>query len=234
MKDNKLISAIVVAAGKGTRMGTNIKKQFIMLDKKPIILYSINEFCKNDFIDEIVLVTSKEDISYCKDLIKEEGLKKRITIVEGGKTRQESVFCGLKSVSPNTDIVLVHDGARPFIKNLDLGKLIQEAIRYGSATFGVLSKDTIKIKNDSMEILETLDRSKLVAIQTPQAFEYKKLFLAHKEAQRKNYVGTDDTVLLDRCNITTKVVEGNYYNIKITTKEDLDFASIIKQKLQIN
>ena len=234
MINDRFISAIIVAAGSGKRMGTKVKKQFIILEDKPIIYYSLSEFDKSEFIDEIVLVTSKDEIDYCKELVNKGNISKRVTIVEGGKTRQESVYCGLTNVNRKTDVVLVHDGARPFIKNLDLRKLVKEAMIYGSVTFGVLSKDTIKLKNENIEIVETLDRSKLIAIQTPQAFLYDKLFLAHKKAQSDNYLGTDDTVLLDRCGIVTKVVEGSYYNIKITTKEDLDFANIIKKKLQIS
>lgn len=232
MMNDKFITAIIVAAGNGTRMGADVKKQFIMLDDKPILVYSIIEFLKSRYIDEVVLVTAKEDIDYCRELLAKENMS-NVTIVAGGKTRQESVFCGLNGANKKTDIVLVHDGARPFVKNLNLKELIIQAIEHDSVTFGVLPKDTIKLKNDNMEIVETLDRNKLILIQTPQAFSYNMLYLAHKKAQRDNYTGTDDTVLMDRYEATTKVVEGSYYNIKITTKEDLDFAGIIKKKLEM-
>lgn len=226
------VSVIVVAAGRGERMNMGVKKQFILLEDKPILYYSLKSFCDEDIINEVVLVTAKEDIPYCESLVSKEGLGKVTKIVSGGSKRQESVFCGLKNVNKDTNIVLVHDGARPFVKSLDLISLIQKARKYGSATFGVMLKDTIKLKNDNMEIEKTLDRKNLVAIQTPQAFLYSKLWDAHVRAQHENYVGLDDTVLMERCNIPTKVVEGNYFNIKITTKEDLAFAEVINKRLK--
>ena len=225
------ISVIVVAAGKGERMNMGVKKQFILLEDKPILYYSLKSFCENDFINEIILVTAKEDIPYCENLVAREGLNKVKQIVEGGVKRQDSVFCGLKSVNKNSNVVLIHDGARPFVESLDLKNLVQVAKVHGSATFGVMLKDTIKVKNDDMYIEKTLDRRNLVAIQTPQAFLYNKLWDAHIRAKQEAYVGTDDTVLMERCNIPTKVVDGSYFNIKITTKEDLAFAEVITKKL---
>lgn len=218
-------SVVVLAAGKGSRMG-NKKKQFMLLGDKPIVNYSLEFFESCSFIDEIILVVAKEDIEYCRN-----NIYKVSKIVSGGRTRQESVYNGLQCVNKNTDVVIVHDAARPFVSLLDLEKLIGFANEYGSSTFGVLVKDTIKLKNDNMEVLETLDRDKLVAIQTPQAFCYNKILKAHEIAKESGYCGTDDTVLMEKCKIVTKIVEGSYYNIKITTKEDLVFADAIKRSM---
>ncbi|MBP5427114.1 MAG: 2-C-methyl-D-erythritol 4-phosphate cytidylyltransferase [Clostridiales bacterium] len=223
------VSAIIVAAGSGKRMMLDVKKQFIMLGKKPVLSYSLDVFAANERIKEIVLVVGREDMEYARALI--DGIKKKVKIVEGGSSRQESVFNGLCSVEDSIDLVVVHDGARPFVRCVDLKCLLDAACKYGSATFGITPKDTIKVRNNFMEIEETLDRSKLVIVQTPQAFVKEDLLKAHIMAKEDGYQGTDDTVLMERCGIRTKVVEGSNYNIKITTREDLIVADIIKEEL---
>jgi len=222
-------SVVVVAAGKGSRMPGKIKKQFMFLGDKPVVSYSLELFSKSDLVDEIILVTAKEDMEYCKGIVSDCDIHKVFKIIEGGSTRQESVYNGLRSVNKRADVVIVHDAARPFVDLLNLEELIACAYKYRSSTFGVLVKDTIKLKDDNMEVTDTLDRDKLVAVQTPQAFGYGEFLRAHELAKKMGYSGTDDTVLLEKCGITTKVVCGSYFNIKITTKEDLVFADAIKR-----
>ena len=230
---NNAVSVVVVAAGLGKRMLSNIKKQFMLLDNRPVLSYSLICFEQSKYVREIVLVVSKDDIRQCQDLVHRYNIGKVTSIIAGGNTRQESVYQGLRSVSDDIGLVVVHDGVRPFVECVDIYELIVAADECGCATFGVRPKDTIKIKNDNMEITKTLDRSKLVVIQTPQAFVKDKLMLAHDTAIKDGYLGTDDTVLLERCGFVTKVVEGSNYNIKITTPDDLVFASVIKQKLNL-
>lgn len=230
---NSLVSVIVVAAGMGKRMLSCTKKQFMLLGDRPILYYSLVCFEQSEYVKEIVLVVSKGDVAYCKDLVCRYNITKVASVVEGGITRQESVYRGLCRVCDDVGLVMVHDGVRPFVGCTNLRELIVAADMCGCATFGVSPKDTIKIKNDSMEIEETLDRSKLVIIQTPQAFVKDKLVVAHEVAIRDGYCGTDDTVLLERCGIITKVVEGSNYNIKITTPDDLVLAGVIKEKLNL-
>ena len=220
-------SVIIVAAGKGSRMSGDTKKQFLKLGGKLVLNYSLEFFDKCHFLEEIILVVAKEDIEYCRELVS--GYNKISKIVVGGNTRQESVFNGLKYLDKDTDIVVVHDAARPFINFLDLEKLLDAAKHYGSSAFGVLVKDTIKLKNSDMEVTKTLNRDELVSIQTPQAFLYDKFFKVHKIASENCYCGTDDTVLMERCGFKTKIVYGSYYNIKITTDEDLVIADAINR-----
>ena len=163
------VSAIILAGGKGKRMKANISKQFIMLKDKPILYYTLYRFIKNPNVDNIVLVLPKDEIEYCKKNIIEKYNLKIDFIVEGGAERQDSVYNGLK-VLEDTDIVLIHDGARPFVSNKIIEEGIQKAIEFGGAAPGVMPKDTIKIKDSNSFSKETLDRSTLVAIQTPQVF----------------------------------------------------------------
>lgn len=228
---NNMVSVIVVAAGSGKRMLSSTKKQFMLLGDYPVLYYSLAYFEQSEYVKEIVLVASRDDINYCRDLICRYGITKVASLVEGGSTRQESVYRGLCSVCDEVSLVMVHDAARPFVGCTNLRELIMAADGCGCATFGISPKDTIKMKNDNMEVEETLDRSKLVVIQTPQAFVKDKLIMAHNMAIRDGYCGTDDTVLLERCGVTTKVVEGSNYNIKITTPDDLVLAGVIKEKL---
>ena len=231
MKYNNEVGVVVVAAGSGKRMMSHTKKQFMLLDNKPIICYSLESFEQSEYVREIVLVVANDDIEYCKDMVHRFGITKVTNIVAGGATRQESVYRGLCAMDDDVRLVMIHDGVRPFVGCTSLYELIVAADRYGCATFGVDPKDTIKMKNDNMEIENTLDRSKLVVIQTPQAFDNDKLMLAHDVAKKDGYFGTDDTVLVEHCGGITKVVYGNNYNIKITTPDDLVFASVIKKKL---
>lgn len=225
MKNNN--SVIIVAAGSGSRMSSKVKKQFLELRGKPILSYSLEFFDKCNYFSEIILVVSREDLKYCENLVC--GYDKVIKIVPGGDTRQESVFNGLEYVNKAVDVVVVHDAARPFVNFLDLEKLLEVVDTYGSSAFGVLVKDTIKLKNNDMEITETLNRDELVAIQTPQAFLYDKLFRAHKYARECGYSSTDDTALLENIGVKTKIVLGSYYNIKVTTDEDLLIADAISR-----
>ena len=218
-------SVIVVAAGRGSRMLSDTKKQFMFLGDKPVVDYSIEFFTRCSFLDEIVLVVAKEDVEYCEKIMGD----KVSRVVEGGRTRQESVYNGLKNVNCKTDVVIIHDAARPFVGLLDLEKLVSSAYDCGSATFGVFVKDTVKLKDDNVRTLQTLDRDKLIAVQTPQAFRYSEILKAHEVAKEIGYCGTDDTSLIERCGGATEIVVGSYFNIKITTKEDLVFADAIRK-----
>ncbi len=223
-------SAVIVAAGAGKRMGEDINKQFFELNGVPVVVRTLEIFAKSSFINEIILVLSNNDILYFKNHILAGGtFNKLSSVVTGGRTRQISVFNGLQRVSPGTDVVLVHDGARPFVKDDVLKNCIFGAMELGGACAGIPVKDTIK-KTDGKLIKETLDRSCLWAIQTPQAFKYHILMDAHKKARAEGFSGTDDSVLVERTGIRPGIVMGGYDNIKITTKEDLDLAQIILEK----
>ncbi|MDO4535548.1 MAG: 2-C-methyl-D-erythritol 4-phosphate cytidylyltransferase [Clostridium perfringens] len=212
--------AIILAGGKGKRMGANVSKQFIEINEKPIIYYTIKSFeaCKS--IDEIILVLPKDEIDYFKENIMKKFNFNISKIVEGGKERQDSVYNALNSIH-HCDVVLIHDGARPFVSEKIIKDGIIKAREYGAAAPGVVPKDTIKIKDSSGFSVETLNRNELVAIQTPQCFNFSMIKNCHKELRRQNKVVTDDTMVAEMFGNKVFIYDGDYKNIKVTTKEDL-------------
>lgn len=228
MRKEKYISAIIAAAGQGKRMNQKINKQYLNLYDKPILAHTIEVFEKCLFIDEIIIVSHPDEVAYCKEnIIKPYGFKKVKKVVSGGTERQESIFNGLKAVDKACNIVTIHDGARPFIKEEHILDSIDEAIKYKAVGVGVPVKDTIKVVNEEKYIMNTPDRKFLWAIQTPQTFDYHLLMKAHKKAIEDTYLGTDDTVLVERMNQKVKMIIGSYDNIKITTPEDLYLGEAI-------
>jgi 2-C-methyl-D-erythritol 4-phosphate cytidylyltransferase len=221
------VCAIVLAAGKGTRMGGSVKKQFLNLNDKPILYYALKAFSDDVYIDEIVLVTAEEERDYCrKDIVEKYGFNKVSDIVSGGSERQQSVLNGLNSIK-DCDVVLIHDGARPFVTDEIINSGIKFARLYGSCACGVMPKDTIKVKNQDQFSKETLERSSLVAVQTPQCFKYDIIYSCHSKLSCENISVTDDTMVVERYGYKVYLYEGNYNNIKITTPEDLILAERI-------
>jgi 2-C-methyl-D-erythritol 4-phosphate cytidylyltransferase len=212
-------TAIIVAAGSGTRFGTETPKQFIEICGKPLLLHTLERFENCPIIDEIILVLSVEFVEnfHAKNISK---LKK---IVAGGKTRAESVLNGLKSVNPKTEIVAVHDGARPLVSSVEITQVIEKAKEKGSACLVAKVTDTIKEISNTGEILQTIDRTKLRRALTPQAFKIEIL----KRAFAENEVGeiaTDESYLVENLGVKVSIVEGSSKNIKVTTQEDLNFV----------
>lgn len=224
------VSSIIVAAGSGSRMKAGVNKQYLYLSGKPVLAHTLLVFQKCELIDEIILVIGKKDMEVCKEeVIKKYKIKKVKILVEGGDTRQDSMYLGLKKVNPKSDIVITHDGARPLIHQNTLMKCIESTLEYKATIVAVPVKDTIKIVDDDLNVQSTPKRSTLWSVQTPQTFEYNLLKKAHKKAKDDNFIGTDDAMLVERLNHPIKVIKGHYDNIKITTPEDLIMAeSIIK------
>lgn len=223
--------AIIVAAGKGTRMKTKINKQFLNLKDKPILYYTLKTFCDNESIDDIVVVLAKDEIEYCKkNIILKYGLNKIKVVVEGGNTRQESVINGLEAIE-DCDIVLIHDGARPFVDKSIIEDGIKYAELYGACACGVKPKDTIKIKSDNCFSAQTPDRDTLFCVQTPQCFRYNIILECHKKANLEKVEATDDTMIVEKYNYKVYLYEGSYINIKITTPEDLVIGEKILDNL---
>lgn len=219
---------IVVAAGRGTRMGTVESKQYLMLDGKPIFIHTLEVFHRHPSISQIVLVTGEQDVERCRSWIAEYGMAEQIQVIPGGAERQHSVRQGLLSLS--TPWVLVHDGVRPFVTREQITACCEAARTYGAAVLAVPVKDTIKLADEQGWVAATLDRRSLWAIQTPQAFRRADLLAAHERAAEDEIVGTDDAMLVERLSISVKLVEGAYDNIKITTPEDLGYAEFIRGK----
>lgn len=228
------VCAIIVAAGKGKRMGTNINKQFLKLKDKPILYYSLKAFENCEKVDSIILVASKEEVNYCKEkIIDKYEFKKVIAVVEGGEERQNSVYNGLIAAN-SFDIVLIHDGARPFTNKHIIENGINYAIKYGASACGVTPKDTIKVKDENDFSVNTLDRNLIFAIQTPQCFKYDLILNCHKRLHKENIKVTDDTSIVEHFGHKVLLYEGSYNNIKITTPEDLIIGEKILDNMLID
>jgi 2-C-methyl-D-erythritol 4-phosphate cytidylyltransferase len=216
------VTVIITAAGKGTRMNSAINKQYIEIAGIPVLARSIEAFQQCECIDDIIVVVNEEDINFCRhNIVEKYNFSKVKSLVSGGSERQNSVYKGLCAVHESCEIVLIHDGARPFVTEKNIIDTINAAKIYGACGIGVKLKDTVKISDINGFVASTPDRSSLWSIQTPQGFSYKIILDAHKNAIENGYIGTDDMVLAERQGISVKIVEGNYQNIKITTPEDL-------------
>ena len=223
-------SALVLAGGRGKRMGSSISKQFIEINNKPIIYYTLKAFKEFKDIDEIIVVLPEDEIEYFKENIINKYDLKIDKIVEGGKERQDSVYNGLKSLK-DCEIVLIHDGARPFVSKDIVRKGIGFAKKFGACAPGVIPKDTIKIKQKNNFSKQTPNRDDLCAVQTPQCFNYDLIMKCHEKIKQKNITVTDDTMVVECFEEKVYLFDGEYTNIKITTPEDLILAEwMIKQK----
>ena len=220
--------AIVLAAGSGSRMQSIVKKQFIELAGMPMIYYALNVF-QNSFIDEIILVTAKEDIEYCKnEVVKKYGFNKVRCIVEGGRERYHSVMHGLKMIQ-DCDYVYIHDAARPLIDIPMLERLQNGVEEFGTAVAAVATKDTIKIVDNENYVISTPSRNTVWIIQTPQVFRlttlteaYERLRMRLQNIAAEDIHITDDAMVVENfTNSKVKLIEGSYRNIKITTPEDI-------------
>ena len=220
-------SVVIVSAGRGNRMKCDINKQFLKIGGKEVIAHTIEKFYNNKNIGEIIIVVREDEKEFFQENIINKYGYKNIKIAFGGKERQDSVYNGLKEVDKNCGIVLIHDGARPFVTNEIIEKSIKCAQKYNCAIVGIPVKDTIKIVNENNDVCNTPDRNTLWSIQTPQVFEYSLIMKAHEKAKDDKYYGTDDSMLIEYLGYNVKVVEGSYDNIKITTPEDLKVAEEI-------
>lgn len=220
---NFKVTMIVAAAGVGKRMELGYPKQFLEYKGKPLFIMPLEVAQNSNIVDEIIVVTNKENVSLVENYCNQYGLSKVVKVTEGGKERQNSIYNALK-YDNNSDIILVQDGVRPFLKE----KYIEECCRVVAeerlgAVVGVQVKDTIKVINENFEVVSTPKRADLIAVHTPQAFEGKLLKEAYEIAERENFLGTDDSSLVERIGGKVKIVLGDYDNIKITTQEDLKF-----------
>ncbi len=220
-----MVSAIIVAAGKGTRMHNVQRKQYLSLAGLPILTRTLVVFDKCDLVEQIVLVIPQDDINFChKNVLKPAGLTGKIILAAGGERRQDSVFSGLKAVDPGCSIVVIHDGVRPFLRNAQLIRCIEGALESGACILGVPAYETLKQVNASDHIVGTLQRDDVWLAQTPQAFRYDLICKAHDRARMEGYAATDDASLVERLGHAVKIITGSRDNIKITTREDLEMA----------
>lgn len=219
--------AIIVAAGSGSRMKSSKNKLLLPLGGKTVIERTVKTFEDMPQIGEIIVVCREEELETMSSILPGE----KITFVIGGKTRQESVKNAVETIDPDEcETVIIHDGARPLVTKEEILETLEEAKRTGAAATGVFVKDTIKVINDDYVITDTPDRTKLVAIHTPQIFNLKLYLKAMEKAamQKKNF--TDDCKLLENIGVPVSVVIGEYGNIKITTPEDIPMAQAILEE----
>lgn len=221
----KYISAIIVAGGSGSRMGTSTKKQYLKIKDKEILVYTVECFQNMPEIQEIVVVTGKEDITYVEKLLKDTyKLNKVSYIVAGGKERQDSVYNGIQAADEKSDYLVIHDGARPLVTEEVVRAGLDMAYAHRASIIAVPVKDTIKLVSKDGKVEATPDRSSLWSVQTPQIFEKELIIHAHEYAKEHGLSVTDDSMLVEAIGVPVYIVEGEYTNIKITTPEDLIIA----------
>ena len=219
------VAAVIVGAGQGTRMGTQVRKQYMMLGNLPVLAHTLLAFEKCNVVEAIFLVIPEEDDAFCKkEIIDPLTPTKPIHLVSGGARRQESVYKGLKAVDANFNIVVIHDGVRPLIRIERIAECVRVAQEYGGCILAIPSSDTVKTVDERDRVVTTLKRDVIRMAQTPQAFDYDIILGAHVAAQKDAYLGNDDAELVEQFGKAVKVIPGDPYNIKITTPEDLKLA----------
>ncbi|PIE36030.1 2-C-methyl-D-erythritol 4-phosphate cytidylyltransferase [candidate division KSB3 bacterium] len=243
-----MVTAVIVAAGTGSRMGEyTVPKQFLPLDGVPILGHTLRKFDRSPDIDDIILVIREIDRPHCERIIHSNNISKVSAMAEGGKDRQESVYRGLQHAHPQTEIVLIHDAVRMFISTQVIADVIHDARQYGASIVAVPAKDTIKqveLKRvdelrrnvrydlgdkDALFVVNTFERSVLWQVQTPQAFQFDLICSFHERSQKLGVKATDDAMLAEHFGQPVKIVEGSYQNIKITTSDDLIIAEAFLQ-----
>ncbi len=225
------VFAVVPAAGSGTRIGGKVKKQFLPLKGKPIIVHTLQRFEYCPDVDEIVLAVPESDIVEIEALLSRYRIHKVSKAIVGGKKRQDSVYNALQRITPrDEDIILVHDAVRPFIEPKNISQAVRACKEFGAAVVAVQPKDTIRRSAGGGFFDATLDRTALWLVQTPQAFKAKLLLKAHEQARLDKFYSTDEAALVERLGVKARIVEGSYDNIKITTREDLELGELILER----
>jgi len=217
--------AVVVAAGRGTRMGAADNKPYLKLAGRTVLAHALDAFERCSSVSSIVLVVTSGEQKKAARVIEAEGFRKVILIIPGGAERQDSVYVGLDALS--TEGVLVHDAARPLVTSEQIEACCRAAEEHGASALAVPVKDTIKISDGNGFIVATPERRTLWSVQTPQAFGRIELMQAHRQAQEEGATATDDAMLLERMGRKVAIVEGEYANLKITTPEDLPIAELL-------
>jgi 2-C-methyl-D-erythritol 4-phosphate cytidylyltransferase len=225
------VSVILPAAGLGTRMSRNApekagtsRKQFMLLDGSPILLYTIRKFVSSPSVQDIVVALRADDLEWVGELLRREGFSKPVRLVEGGESRQQSVENALATLPQDTELVAVHDAVRPFIELDVLEKVFTEAAVSGAAIVGIVPVDTVKQVHRN-KVRATIPRERLILTQTPQVFRYDLLQQAFAKAREDSFTGTDESSLVERLEqVEVSVVTGSDRNIKITKPSDMDLA----------
>lgn len=221
---------MIPAAGSGKRMGAGFNKLFLKLGEKPIFIYTLEAFQQDPYCQSIILAVKDEEKQDIKKYLEEFNITKVTQMVEGGSERQYSVAACL-SAYEGDGVVLVHDAARPFIRRAVIHALVKEAEISGAAIVGVKAKDTMKLAPTGT-VQETVNRDHLWIVQTPQAFRAGVLRKASNQAKMDGFLGTDESMLVERIDHPVRMVEGTYDNVKMTTQEDLAIGEILLKRVQ--
>lgn len=232
-------TAVVLAAGRGSRMGSKVYKQYLDLLGKPVIYYSLHTFQESAIIDDIILVAGKGQTEYVrKEIVDRYGFTKVSHITEGGKERYESVWEGLKVIrtrkeADGTGYVFIHDSARPFVDEKILERGFAGVREHHACVIAVPSKDTVKLADDKSFAASTPDRNRVWIVQTPQIFKTSLIIEAYSKLMGEQCIQvTDDAMVVEQeLNLPVKLIEGTYENIKITTPEDLDMAEVFVKRV---
>jgi len=221
--------AIIAAAGNGERLNCNKNKMLIKILDKPLLAYTLNQFEETTFVKGVILVIREKDFQKIMDeIINKYNYKKIIKVIAGGATRQESIYCGLNAVPQRTELVCIHDGARPFVKDWMIEKTFELASLYDGAIVAIPASETIKQTfRDKQTIKMTLDREKLWIAQTPQAFKFQYLKELYERAISKGIMATDDSSIVEYFGGKVKIIVGERENIKITTPIDIMLAEML-------
>ena len=223
-----MVAAIIVAAGRGSRMQERLRKQYLPLAGVPILVHTLEAVNDCRSVDGIYLVVPPDDFEYCRNhIISQLEPGCCIHLIAGGAHRQDSVYNGLRQLDANCRIVLIHDGVRPFVKNEQLTASIKGARQHGACILGIPAYDTMKRIDTSHNIVRTLSRDAVWLAQTPQTFRYDLIKRAYDRANTDRFVGTDDASLVERLGESVKIIHGSRSNIKITNKEDLKIAQAL-------
>ena len=227
---------IVLAAGRGKRMHTTVQKQYLLLCGKPVLYYSLKVFQDCPFIDELILVTGKDEIDYCQEeIVRKFNLDKVKKIVPGGKERYDSVWAGLRglhALKEQPEYVFIHDGARMFVDEQILTRGYENVEKFGACVAGMPSKDTVKLVDEDQFAVNTPPRKLIWAVQTPQIFKADLIENAYAKLMEEVPDNiTDDAMVVEQMmKVPVKLYEGSYENIKITTPEDLEIAKVFLAK----
>ena len=222
---NHFFSVIILSAGHSQRMGFN--KMTLKIGTKSVLERTVESFEECDFIDEIIIAAPKEDIELYGEMVRDRSFSKVTSVIEGGKTRQESVRNALKVLCDDAEYIAVHDGARPLVKPEAIAAVADAALECGAAVAGLKCVDTLKTVDENMMIVSTVDREKCAQVQTPQIFRRDILLTAHEKAEKDGFLGTDECMLVERLGCPIKVVESGRDNIKLTYPEDIAYITEI-------
>jgi 2-C-methyl-D-erythritol 4-phosphate cytidylyltransferase len=225
-----IVTAIIPAAGEGSRFRGAVRKQFIVLDGLPILSHTLRALTASNALAAAIVVVPPGEESFGREALSLAGVELATEVVSGGRERQDSVYNGLLRANPDTDLVLIHDGVRPFVSPGVVLATIEAAKECGAAVAAVPVTDTIKRVDADGLVIDTPAREQLWAAQTPQVFRYSLLMQAHQSVRKRGILATDDAALLEHLGVRVKVVRGSYENLKITSEDDLPLAGLILRR----